>query len=182
MHARGAAVSLVLLGLVLSVVVAVLLAPIRRIKIAPETTAATEPLADDGYPDYLAALNQHCAEGVKPETNAAVLFWEALGPAGITPKHRKAYFAMLGIAPLPEEGEYLTRLQEYLQSRRGQQPESTVWDRLRELQEQVDRARRKPWSADDYPVLAEWIEANEKPLEIAQRGTRRSWNPRFFLV
>ena len=35
--------------------------------ISKETTYITEPLRADGYPDYIAALNQRCSRGVTPE-------------------------------------------------------------------------------------------------------------------
>ena len=45
------------------------------VTISKETTYITEPLRADGYPDYVAALNQRFSQGVTPENNAAVLFW-----------------------------------------------------------------------------------------------------------
>jgi len=50
------------------------------VTISTETTYITEPLRKDGYPDYVAALDQRCRQGVTAENNAAVLFWKAVGP------------------------------------------------------------------------------------------------------
>ena len=50
------------------------------VTISKATTYITEPLRSDGYPDYIAALNQRLSKGVTPENNAVVLFWRAMGP------------------------------------------------------------------------------------------------------
>lgn len=50
------------------------------VTISKETTYITEPLHPDGYPDYVAVLNQQFSEGVTPENNSAVLFLKAVGP------------------------------------------------------------------------------------------------------
>src|SRR5437870_5722081 len=51
-----------------------------RFTISKETTYLTEPLDKDGYIDYRAALNKLLSKGVRPETNANVLLWKAIGP------------------------------------------------------------------------------------------------------
>ncbi|MCP3692794.1 MAG: hypothetical protein GY917_11410, partial [Planctomycetaceae bacterium] len=43
-----------------------------RITISRETTRITQPLDDDGYVDYLQALNDQATEGVTPENNFEV--------------------------------------------------------------------------------------------------------------
>src|SRR5438046_1013453 len=63
-----------------------------KITISMETTYITEPLRPDGYPDYVAALNQRASEGVTPENNAAVLLQRAFGPSEIPESLRRNYF------------------------------------------------------------------------------------------
>ena len=89
------------------------------VTISKETTYITEPLRKDGYVDYVAALDQRFRRGVTPENNAAVLFWQAMGPREINPQHRDEYFKMLGIPPLPEKGDYYVPLDEYAEGREG---------------------------------------------------------------
>src|SRR6266487_3214481 len=48
--------------------------------VGKETTYVTGPLDEDGYVDYAAALNERLSRGIKPEDNANVLLWRALGP------------------------------------------------------------------------------------------------------
>ena len=71
--------------------------PKPKIAISRDTTYITGPLRADGYVDYIAAINERCSEGVTPENNAAIPFWQAVGPKGIDKNIRKRYFEMLGI-------------------------------------------------------------------------------------
>src|SRR5690606_28006129 len=41
------------------------------------------------------------------------------------------------------------------------------------VMEQFKQARRRPWRRDDFPEIVDWLEANEKPLELVVRGTQR---------
>jgi len=51
------------------------------------------------------ALNQRYSEGVTPENNAAVPFWQALGPQPLDEEIRQEYFDRLGLS-LAEERDY----------------------------------------------------------------------------
>ena len=121
--------------------------------ISEETTHITEPLRKDGSVDYVGALNQRFSQGVTPENNAAVLFWKAMGPVEIAPEYRDKYFRMLGIPPLLEQGDYFVDLDN--------------------TSDQLDLAMTRPWSRTDFPVLAEWLVANEKPLALVVEASKR---------
>src|SRR5262249_28335624 len=43
--------------------------------------------------------------------------------------------------------------------------------------EQLDRTSVRPWTPKQFPVIAGWIEANEKPLDLVVEGTKR---PHYF--
>ena len=147
------------------------------VTISKETTYITDPLRKDGYPDYVAALNQICSKGVTPENNAAVLFWQAVGPSSIDKKDREAYFKMLGIPPLPEKGDYLIDLDDYVKRQKApaksadSQSQETgrdpVWDMW-------ETASKRPWSKQEFPLLAGWLEANKKPLALLVEASKRS--------
>ena len=147
-----------------------------RYTVSRETTYVTGPLRKDGSVDYVAALNQRASRGVTPENNAAVLFWQAVGPEEILPKYRDRYFQMLGIAPLVEKGDYFVCLEEYLDqqkdgARRGDAKTESpsgqnAYDLLRPALEQ-------PWSRQESPVLAPWLAANERPLALVVEASRR---------
>ena len=57
-----------------------LFGPQGGIVVSKETTFITEPLGEDGLPDYGAFLLNRASEGVAPQNNAAVLTWQAMWP------------------------------------------------------------------------------------------------------
>jgi len=146
------------------------------VTISKETTYVTEPLRKDGYVDYVAALNQRCKKGVTPENNAAVLFWQAMGPSEIKPEMRRRYFQMLDMPPLPEKGNYFVSSDKYFQQlkdakdRRLPKPagqaRDPVWDEFNE-------AAKRAWSRQEFSALVAWLDANEKPLDLLVMATKR---------
>jgi len=156
-------------------------APVALV-ISKETTFVTEPLRADGTVDYLGALNRRNREGVTPENNGAVLFWQAMGPGEIESQHRQEFFRQLGISPLAEEGEYFVPLDKFVRRNGepkaiakapGDPPDASKEDDTKQL----SVAMITPWSSKDYPVLAEWLTGNEKPMSLLAEASRR---PRWF--
>jgi len=170
-----------------------------RFTISKETTYLTEPLRPDGFVDYVAALNQRASQGVTPENNAVVLFWQAVGPKEIPPQYREEYFKLLGIPPLAETGDYLVPFDEFLAAhplpalreepppaakqqdsgaedveRHGEEVPLSV---LEQAIEQLEQARQRPWSKQDFPALADWLAANERPLAVILEASNR---PRYY--
>ena len=146
------------------------------VTVSKETTYIVEPLRSDGYPDYATALNQRSSQGVTLENNSAVLFWKAVGPKEIFPQFREQYCQLLGISPLPEKGDYFVDFDDYsaIQKKNSNPPdakpeletETHAWD-------MVNRAMKRPWSPQEFPVLAQWLAANEKPLEVIVEASKR---------
>jgi formylglycine-generating enzyme len=143
-----------------------------RITISRETTRILGPLDKEGHVDYLAALNQHCSLGVTPENNAAIPVWQALGPGPLAVGTEERFYHMLGIKPLPGEGIYFTTLDEYaVAHKQGTVAKDgkiiSLWDRY-------EAGLQRPWSAEEFPLLAAWLKANEVPhgklLEAATRS------------
>ena len=87
--------------------------------ISKETTYITAPLRKDGFPDYIAAINQLQSKGVTPENNVAVLLWKAAGPDKIDKRIREKFFLMLGISPLPEKGDYFVASSDFIERQRA---------------------------------------------------------------
>jgi hypothetical protein len=138
--------------------------------IDPETTYVTGPLDKHGYVDYVTALNERLSKGIKPEDNANVLIWQALGPhpeGGTMPPE---YFQWLGIESPPEQGEYLVSWQNFV-----------IRDAIKRdtNSDPMVRATNQPWTAKDEPELADWLARNEKPLAVVMEATRRPqyYNP-----
>lgn len=133
-------------------------------RISQETTHLTGPLVD-GHIDYVAALNAELSAGVTPENNAAVMFLRATGPPELSngSGERSRFFEQLGIAPLPEGGRYLVTLSDFASKHPGKDPN-----------DQFEKARSGPWSAKDYPALAEWVNENHEAGELIVEGTART--------
>jgi hypothetical protein len=149
--------------------------PYVVITISKETTYITEPLRKDGYVDYVAALNELFRAGVTPGNNAAVPLLKAMGPGKISAKCRDEYCRMLGIAPLPEKGEYFVDLYEYVK-RSGDAKNAGDLPGViarKVTCEQEFQAMKRPWSKKEFPILAGWLAANEEPLSLVVKASKR---------
>jgi hypothetical protein len=144
-----------------------------KFTVGKETTYITEPLDEQGYVDYAAALNKRLSQGVTPQTNANVLLWKALGPhpdGGTMPAE---FFKWLGIPAPPEQGDYFIGLTAYARERLKLAP----GEQVRELQIELELAKENPWTTKDHPDIAGWLKVNEKPLALVVKATKR---PRWF--
>jgi hypothetical protein len=154
--------------------------PRLKITVSKETTYITEPLRPDGYVDYVAAINGRLSKGVTPENNAAVPLWKAVGPNEIEKDCRNKYFQTLGIAPLPEKGNYFVELDKYVEEQNQRKHPEDAWKYSDEFEAnwgRLDLAMKQPWSDEEYPTLAEWLMTNEGPLTLAVEASRR---PRYY--
>jgi len=146
------------------------------VTISKETTYITEPLRPDGYPDYIAALNNRDSKGVMPENNAVVPFFRAMGPDMVEAEFRDRYCKSLGIATPPVKGDYFVSFDKYVKAlklgKSGQRlkDDNDVW-------KQQDSAMKRPWRAEDLPVAAGWLAANRQPLDLVVEASKR---PRWF--
>jgi hypothetical protein len=144
-------------------------APKAKLPLGKETTYVSGPLDKEGYIDYEAALNDRLGKGIKPDNNANVLLWKALGPKpeggkGMPP----GFFKRLGIKEPPANGAYFIGLHAYGREHLGLDAteQSTFED-------QRSRASQRPWTAKAYPHVADWLKANEKPLSVVIEATKR---------
>jgi hypothetical protein len=146
--------------------------PAPKLPLGKDTTYVTAPLDKDGYIDYEAALNDRLAAGVTPETNANVLIMKALGPKPEGGRMPPEYYKRLGIDEPPLDGDYFVSLGRFLRDQFG----SGQFD---EIYDQETQAARRPWAAKDYPAIAAWLKASQKPLDLIAEATRRPeyYNP-----
>jgi hypothetical protein len=147
--------------------------PVPKLPLSKETTFVTGPLDKDGYVDFETALNERLSKGITPEQNANVLLWKALGPkpeggSGMPPE----YFKALGIEEPASQGDYFIGMRAFLGDHR-KLPQAD-WD---VIFDQQTRAAQRPWTTQDYPHMAAWLKANEKPLAVVVEATRR---PQYF--
>jgi len=167
-----------------------------RFTVGKETTYVTGPLDKHGYIDYVAALNERLRKGVTPANNAKVLLWKAFGPRPEGGTMPAEYFKWLEISSPPEKGAYyvdlVTHLRAYLHfdGHRFGSPSAAIASgaslmrdvvlvsQADKLDDQMYGASQRPWTSDDYPHLASWLKANEKPLaQVVEAGKR----PKYFM-
>ena len=150
-----------------------------KVTISKETTYLTGPLRADGWIDYAAVINERSKAGVTKENNAAVFFWQAAGSRTISAETRVEFFRQLGIEAPPEDHNCLTTFYDFL-PRRKEHPDTATaeyWTWVDGIQHQVDAAKSRPWSRAEFPVLADWLEINEKPLVLIAQCVKR---PKFY--
>jgi len=135
------------------------------ISISEETTRVVRPLDDEGYVDYVAALNERCSRGVTPENNAVVPLRRAFGPGTVEPTVGERYYGLLGIPPGPEDGDYFVPWDDYLEDR--------GLDWTEKLGNEFYGSADGPWAPADRPTVAGWLKANEKPLDLVVEASRR---------
>ena len=135
------------------------------IPISKETTYFTGPIRPDGTLDYVSALNRRFGRGVTQDNNAAVLLIKAFGPGFIGPQILKEVTRRLGLGAMPETGGYFVGLEVFIADKD-------------EREEKIDEATKAPWSPEQYPKLAKWLEANRRPLELVTEASKCS---RYFL-
>lgn len=143
------------------------------IRAAKETTFLLGPLTADGRVDYATAFNQRWSEGVTPENNFSVVLVRAFGPNRYPQESRDRYAALLGIEMPPPEGEYFVPLDAFVRQHHPQLSDDEVYA----YSDRLAAARVRPWDEDEFPVLAAWLAANQKPLDQIVQGVGR---PRCF--
>ena len=133
--------------------------------VGKDTTYVEGPLDKDGRIDYETALNELLGKGVTPEKNANVLLFKAFGPHPDGAKIPDAFFKLMKMDPPPEQGDYLVSQQDYCK-KIGTNP-----DKFYDLLEPVTG---QAWTAQEHPLVANWLKANEKPLAIAIEASKRT--------
>ncbi len=175
-----------------------LIGPDPPIVVSKETTFITEPLREDGLPDYRAYLLGQSSEGVTHENNAAVLLWQAMWPGDLAQEHWLPMSRALGLSGIPTNGMVepsddeatlaalkadlhtlgmlkLTEAQENEKlSGYGGIPPSEMY-----VAETIDLAMDRPWNSEQLPALAKWITRNEPHLELLIEASQR---PRYYSV
>lgn len=172
-----------------------LFGPNARVRISPQTTFITTPLAADGYPDYVRAMMDRQREGVTPENNGAVLMWRALGPLpsrdggaeydrlfeaiGVEREGAPQMVDLSGFAMEKELANWIgvqfpvdlpADSDEWTDEERDRSP-------FNRASYQFDLIRSTAWKAEDLPPVAKRLAENEQALDLLVAGAER---PRFY--
>ena len=126
--------------------------PIKQkssITISKDTTRITEPVDDEGYVDYLAAINEQASRGVTPKNNAAVLLWQALGAKPLAdwkPEPRAKVFRMLGMGEPEKDAAQYVSLEDFVA--KVEHDLSAAGKLSSEMHDRLDAAATNPWNTD----------------------------------
>lgn len=190
-------------GLVLTGIIATFLfqlfGPNPRIVVSEATTVITQPLREDGLPDYQKHWRDLGREGVTHENNGAVLFWQAVWPGELSQEDRLPMSEILGFEQEPDANgalqapfsavvrEQIARwlTEQYQEGLSDQElavlssPENQKLITEQTAEEVIDRAMSRPWTSEQVPPLADWVARNEKPLALLIEASQRPkwWSP-----
>jgi hypothetical protein len=140
-----------------------------KFTIGKETTYVAKPLDADGYIDFATALNERLQQGVTAENNAVVLLWKAFGPRPEGGAMPPAFFRWLGTPEPPPQGDYLIGLDRFLiEKAKLTRPD------IDRLYDGMAKYTERPWTAQQFPHIAAWLVANEKPVALAVAASTRA--------
>jgi hypothetical protein len=159
------------------------------LKVSRETTYITQPLDPDGLPDYEQYVWNQQKQGVTPESNAAVLLWQAMWPGDLDPPQYAPMAKALGLKEIPTgkaslPSDYDKAIHEAIISwlkagnisrSEGIGISEDAYDELADLFE--DHAMSCPWTSQEIPPLANLIKENQPAIDLAVEASQR---PRYF--
>ncbi|MEX0886306.1 MAG: hypothetical protein WD009_07695 [Phycisphaeraceae bacterium] len=169
-----------------------------ELEIGPDTTVVEGPLRDDGTIDYAAAMNAMLSDGLAPEDNAFVEI-AAITPPDEWPSaaHRARVFEMIGVDVPGADATYFVRLEAYAERQdeagwtervpdndappRMVAPGVPAPQQAHEVRWELERRRTQegPWSAEEAPLIAQWLADQQPALDRLQEAVRREafWSP-----
>ncbi|MDY0167245.1 MAG: DUF1559 domain-containing protein [Thermoguttaceae bacterium] len=172
-------------ALLLAMTVYVNLSQSRPLQIAKETTYITEPLkSDTKQVDYFAAIRQATRpENAATDENGYRLIVRHLGKGQETePWHFAQVCAELGLDPdaLQSDMQYQGTDESLWAYVQGDQFDEALFDEL----PLEDRSRddvhwmlsdtlHRPWTLDELPMMAAWLEQNASALDLVGRAVRK---------
>ncbi len=139
-----------------------------RFRIAKETTGFTEPLDDEGYPDFEAFLNLRLGKGIEPKLNMVVGLLEALASHSEKNPDPGRFFRYLQMEPPPQKGDSFVSFEEFLKRNRVLTEEQKQEIRDKEW----SPSRSRPWKSTSFPMVALWLKGNEKAMQEIARASR----------
>ncbi len=142
--------------------------------VCKETTYVTEPLTEDGYPNYFAAWEREASRGVTPDNNAVAVLMRAFGPGIVAESQRAEFFGKLGVPAPPVDGRYFVSMEQFAARLR----EVDVRSGNESLESGDSATPQKPIDdedEDDSEVLLEtWLAEIDSALDIAVEASKRT--------
>ena len=156
------------------------------VTISKETTRITAPLKDNGYPDYVGALNAQLSKGITAENNLVVAIWNTIGTTGMSQNLVNPYFKHLQTSPPKKNAQYYQSYYQWFQETLLTEEKTSELtpreiDGLRQsLEKEHEDCMQQPWTAKKFPRMAQWLGINQRLLvNFASAANSRSqfYNP-----
>ncbi len=176
---RIAKVLLGLIALLLAGFFWQLFGPNPPITVSRETTYITEPLGEDGLPDYRRYLIEQMSEGVTPENDGARLFWKAVWPGELNPEQQALVAAEFGFDPTTvQDRQFCGPLAATVfKSIKRWLGDASLFPEYRgdddEAENLIYAASRSPWKRADLPPLADWLQEQQGTLDLLVEALSR---------
>ncbi len=140
-------------------------APRFKPLVSKEITYLTEPLTADGRVDYVAALNTRYGQNIRPHDNAAIALWPLVRNQA-SPEQTTRFYQAYDL-PVPPDSriawqEFIPRKHDDLEI-----------EELMELDRQLRASGERPWSREQFPLIAAWLQTNEAALDVAAQAARK---------
>lgn len=138
--------------------------PQPRVTVSPQTTVI-DVVDDDGYPDYLMALEDQCSRGATHDNNAV----RALLLTLAKDRNNEAYLPLieeqLEIGEQDRRHEF-SKYSSFVDATRDERQVAVT----NQLVQQEQIAATRPWLAKEFPVMDEWLNYNAEALDAAVRA------------
>lgn len=145
----------------------VYLAPRIPVRVSPETTFIDAAPLPNGRIDYAAWVNVQASEGATAENNAAVLLLAIEPSESYLLDYRDQAIDALRLAPAEVDGPVLLSVHDFLRQIGADRERSEAF------RVQSREAAQRPWSPDQFPDLAEWLDVNAAALDSAVEAAQR---------
>ncbi len=124
------------------------------------------PVDDEGYIDYVAALNEIRSRGIKPEENAAIGILRLFDPNSFA--YEELFDELLPEGRLTSGPYFQTMLDAWLENHDKALASAELadfHDMVDSTSDELDAVFERPWSDDDFPWAAKWLAANSQFLD-----------------
>lgn len=148
------------------------------ITVSPQTTVITQPLADDGLPDFSRWMLDQMREGVTAENNGAIPFLQAMWPMDLQGPQQMTLCQELEIDLPDTEGmkdphnsQQLGAIAKWLELQHGVETEGEAAQEL--SSNLIQHAGGTPWQREQLPPLADWIDRHASEFELLHKAADR---------
>lgn len=147
----------------------------RIVPVGYATTRLLGPASKAGGINYVRGLNQLARKGVTKKNDAAVLLIRAAGPELFPAQtwYGKNILWQLDMKPFTPNASRPITLSQWAQ--KHPLPKNPNRDNRWHLELNL---ASHAWTATQYPVMAQWIQANLRPLALLARAVKR---PRYYI-